>query len=194
MTSSAARMGSSSIGPAQMQECASQQTVATEDMSVSVGQYDRPEKAQHAQHDSGSIGEGTVVENSPNDDVESGAAFQPAEQPSLHAGQQKSAVQASTMEAKPRSASGNGWSSHTSDMDPGMELLDSGSMGAAAEGRVENPDGASAEPKADAAESAAAPKRPRLAAKQVSCRYLHALICHCCQSGSVFGPPKARGK
>ena len=65
MTSSAARMGNSSIGPGQMQECASQQTVATEDMSVSVGQYDRPEKAQHAQHDSGSIGEGTVVENSP---------------------------------------------------------------------------------------------------------------------------------
>ena len=167
MTSSAAKMGNSGVGPGQMQERTSQQTVATEDMSVSVGQYDLPEKAKHAQHDNGSTGEGTVVENSPNEDVESEAAIQPAEQPSLHAGQQQSAVQASSMEAKPRSASGNGWSLHTSDTDPGMELLDSGSMGAAAEGPVKDPDGAPAEPKADAAESAAAPKHPRLAAKQV---------------------------
>ena len=166
MTSSAAEMGKSGVDPAQRQESTSKQTVDTEDRTVPNGHFALPGKAEHAQQDNGDTGEGTVniIGEFPDDKDESEAAMQAAGQ---HMEQQKSAVLNSDVEAEPVSASGNGWSLTAPDTGPGTDVRESGSMGAAAEGPVREADSASAEPEADP-ESAAAPKRPRLSAKQVS--------------------------
>ena len=165
MTSSAAEMGKSGVGPAQRQDSTSKKPMDTEGRAVSNGRFDLPVKAEHAQHDGDNTGEGTVniIGDLPDDKTGSEAAIQATGQ---HVEQQISAVLKSDVEAEPVSASGNDWSLHPSDRDPGMEVRESGSMGPAAEEPVKEADSASAEPKADS-ESGADPKRPRLSAKQV---------------------------
>lgn len=174
MTSSAAEMGNSGLESGQMQGSTSKQTVDTEDRSVSIGQYNLPGKAEHAQHDNGNIGEPTITDKPLNEGARSEAASQAAEQPSLHAEQQASAVQKSDMQAEPVSVTGNGWSAHMPGRAPDIKVRESGSTGVAAEEAVKGAGSVSAEPVSVAADadSAGAPKRPRPSAKQVSSHYL----------------------
>ena len=165
MTSSAAEMGNSGVGPAQRRESGSKQTVDKGARRVSNSQFDLPGKAEHAQHDEDNTGEGTLTGNVPNDDVGDTAAVKAA---GRRMKQHNSAVLKPSVEAEPVAASGNGWSLDAPDTGPGPEVRESGSMAAAAEGLVREADSASAGPEADA-ESAAVPKRPRLSATQVSC-------------------------
>ena len=170
MTSSAPEVGDSSPGLSQRDESTGKQTVDTEDVSVSVGQYEFPGKAEDAQCDDDDIREdGTHAKPSLNDGAESKAA----EQQSLHAGQQEPALHDFKTKASPGPALGNGWSSHPLEAGPDQESLAPDRMGLAAGGPVKDAHGAPAEPGAEAAaaaaESAEAPKRQRLSAKQVAC-------------------------
>ena len=172
MTSSAAEMGNSGVGYGQTQGSASKETADTEDRSVSIGQYDLPGKAEHALHDNGNNGGSTITDQALNEGAESEGAFQAAGQPPLNAEQKQSTVHKSDMQAEPVSVTGNGWSAHISGTAPDMEVRQSGSMGLAAEEAVKGADGASSEPVAAAADSAAAPKRSHLSPKQVPSRCL----------------------
>lgn len=173
ITSSAPEMHFSCMGPSQMHESISKETVETDDASISVGEYPLPRNAEHAQPDSDDdVEHAAVTSIKPNvngNGVKSAAAILIAEQPSLQKWQQKSAEQDPGGKVTSRPASAGGWLSHTSNNDDVMELKDPDSMRAAAQELLEQQAIAAVTPETEASDSAAASKRPRLSAEQVHC-------------------------